>query len=80
VKVALKTPRVSLNMEEATLVAWRVQPGDSVAEGDFLYEIETEEVSNEFEASCYGVMLEHLADEGDDTPIGDDVCGIDKQD
>ncbi len=57
-----------------------MQPGDSVAEGDILYEIETEKVSNEFETPCYGVMLVHLADEGDDTPIGDDFCGIDKQD
>ncbi|MGH1478668.1 MAG: lipoyl domain-containing protein [Geminicoccales bacterium] len=57
-----------------------MQPGDNFTESDILYEIETEKVGNKVEAPCYGVMLEHLADEGDDTPISDDVCGIDKQD
>jgi len=80
VKVTLKMPRVSMNMEEGTLVAWRKQPGDSFTEGDILYEIETEKVTNEFEAPCSGKMLEHLAEEGDDVPVGDDVCRIDKQD
>ncbi|MGI9437743.1 MAG: lipoyl domain-containing protein [Geminicoccaceae bacterium] len=79
-KVTLKMPRVSMNMEEGTLVAWQKQPGDSFAEGDILYEIETEKVTSEFEAPCSGVMLEHLVEEGDDVPVGDDVCRIDKQD
>ena len=77
-KVTLKMPRLSMNMEEGTLVAWRKQPGDDFAEGDILYEIETEKVTNEYEAPCSGVMLEHLAEEGDDLLVGDDVCRIDK--
>ncbi len=76
-KVTLKMPRVSMNMEEGTLVAWRQQPGDSFTEGDILYEIETEKVTSEFEAPCFGTKLEHLAEEGDDVPVGDDVCRID---
>lgn len=79
-KVALKMPRVSMNMEEGTLVAWRVKPGNSFKTGDILYEIETEKVTNEYEAPCDGVMLEHLAEEGDDVPVGDNVCRIDKHD
>ena len=68
-KVTLKMPRVSMNMEEGTLVAWRKHPGDSFAEGEILYEIETEKVTNEYEAPCSGVMLEHLVEQGDDVPV-----------
>lgn len=79
-KVTLKMPRISMNMEEGTLVAWRVQPGSSFEEGDILYDVETEKVTNEYEAPCSGVMLEHLCEEGDDVPVGDDVCRIEKAD
>ena len=79
-KVALKMPRVSMNMEEGTLVAWRVQPGEPFKEGDILYDVETEKAANEYEAPCDGVMLEHLVEEGDDVPVGDNVCRIEKND
>ena len=77
-KVTLKMPRVSMNMEEGTLVALRKQPGEIFGEGDILYEIETEKVTSEYEAPCAGTMLEHLVDEGDDVPVGDDVCRIER--
>jgi pyruvate/2-oxoglutarate dehydrogenase complex dihydrolipoamide acyltransferase (E2) component len=78
VNVTLKMPRVSMNMEEGTLVARRKQPGENFAEGDILYDIKTEKVTSEYETPCSGVMLEHLADEGDDVPVGDDVRRINK--
>ena len=78
-KVALKMPRVSMNMEEGTLTAWRVQPGETFAEGEILYELETEKATSEYEAPVAGTMLEHLASEGDDIPVGDAVCRIEKR-
>lgn len=77
-KVALKMPRIGMNMEEGTIVAWRVKPGESFKEGDPLYDVETEKVTNEFEAPCDGTMLEHLAAEGDNVPVGDSVCRIER--
>lgn len=79
-KTTLKMPRIGMNMEEGTLVTWQVQPGENFKEGDVLYEIETEKVTNEYEAPCNGVMLEHLASEGDNIPVGDNVCKIEKTD
>ena len=79
-KVALKMPRVSMNMEEGTLTAWHKQPGEQFSEGDVLYEIETEKVTSEYEAPCSGVMLQHLAEEGDEVPVGENVCRIEKAD
>lgn len=75
-KVTLKMPRVSMNMEEGTVAAWRKQPGDSFATGEILYDIETEKATSEVEAPCDGVMLEHLAAEGDEVAVGDPVCRI----
>ena len=77
-KITLKMPRISMNMEEGTLVAWRVGPGERFGEGDILYDVETEKVTSEYEAPCAGTMLEHLAEEGDDVPVGDGVCRIEK--
>lgn len=77
-KVALKMPRISMNMEEGRLVTWRVQPGEKFSEGDILYEVETEKATSEYEAPCNGVMLEHLVDEGDDVPVLDNVCRIEQ--
>ena len=79
-KVSLKMPRIGMNMEEGTLVSWQVQPGDSFRRGDVLYEIETEKVTNGYEAPCDGVMLEHFVEAGSDVPVGDDVCRIEKSD
>ena len=75
-KVVLKMPRVSMNMEEGTVAAWRRLPGEAFAAGDILYDIETEKATSEVEAPCDGVMLEHLVPEGDEAPVGDPVCRI----
>jgi len=50
VKVTLKLARVGMNMEEATIVKWLKQPGQSFKVGESLYEIETEKVNQEIAA------------------------------
>jgi len=76
-KVTLKLPRVSMNMEEAVVTTWRVKPGQSFAQGQILYEIETEKVTSEIEAPCDGDLLEIVAEEGAELEVGDPVCRID---
>lgn len=73
-RVTIKLPRLGMQMEEATVTRFCVQPGKSFAAGDPLYEIETEKVTNEIEATDAGVMVEHLVEEGDDVEVGDAVC------
>jgi pyruvate/2-oxoglutarate dehydrogenase complex dihydrolipoamide acyltransferase (E2) component len=63
-----------MQMEEATVVRFCVQPGESFRAGDPLYEIETEKVENEVEATADGVMVEHCCTEGDDVEVGAPVC------
>jgi pyruvate/2-oxoglutarate dehydrogenase complex dihydrolipoamide acyltransferase (E2) component len=78
-KVVLKLPRISMNMQEGTLVAWRVAPGASFEAGDVLYEVETEKVTSEVTAPCSGVLLEVLAEAGSDLEVGDPVCRIEQR-
>ena len=53
-KVTLKLNRVGMTMEEATLLAWSVKPGDEFSKDDVLYEIETEKVAQEVTAPVSG--------------------------
>ena len=75
-KAALKLPRISMNMEEGTIVAWRKQPGDAFAQGEILYEIETEKATQEVEAPCDGRLLEILVQEDETVEVGAEVCRI----
>lgn len=75
-KAALKLPRISMNMEEGTIVAWRKQPGESFSQGEILYEIETEKATQEVEAPCDGRLVEILVPEGETVEVGAEVCRI----
>ena len=75
-KVVLKLPRVSMNMEEATITGWRKQPGDSFVVGEPLYSIETEKSATDVEAPCSGTLLEILAPEGANAEAGAPVCRV----
>ena len=75
-KIQLKLPRVGMNMEEANIVAWHKAPGDSFTSGEALYEFETEKVTQSFEASAEGRLLEIRVAEGEDAQVGDVVCVV----
>lgn len=75
-KITLKLPRLSLNMQEATLTQWLKSPGESFAEGDQIYAIETEKVVTEVEAPCAGVLLEIFVAEGSEVEVGAPVCRV----
>ncbi len=75
-KATLKLARVGMTMEEATVVRWAKQPGETFVEGEVLYEIETEKVTQEVEAPGNGSLVEILAPEGAEIAVGDDVCVV----
>ena len=74
--VSLKLPRFGTNMEEATIVKWYKQPGDSFKAGEALYDIETEKVTTEVEAPCDGRLLAIVAKEESIVDVGGVVCKI----
>ncbi len=74
--VSLKLPRFGMNMEEATIAKWHKQPGDAFAQGDPLYDIETEKVTTEVTAPCAGSLLEILAQVDAIIEVGGAVCKV----
>lgn len=77
-RVVLKLPRLSMNMQEGTVVGWRLVPGAAFKAGDVLYEVETEKVTSEVTAPCDGTLLEILAEAGSELEVGDPVCRIEQ--
>lgn len=66
-----------MNMQEATIVKWHKQPGDTFSKGDVIYEIETEKVTQEIEADRDGTLLEILVPEQTEAQVGGAVCVVD---
>jgi pyruvate/2-oxoglutarate dehydrogenase complex dihydrolipoamide acyltransferase (E2) component len=79
-RVKVKLPKIGMTMEEATVVRFCRQPGEHFQRGDPIYEIETEKISQEVEATADGVMLEHSVSEGDNVGVGEYVCVVDTAD
>ena len=73
-KVSLRMPRLSMNMEEGVIVQWHRSVGDRIAKGEALYTVETEKASADVEAPFNGVVSAILAEVGASVPVGDHVC------
>jgi pyruvate/2-oxoglutarate dehydrogenase complex dihydrolipoamide acyltransferase (E2) component len=76
-KVSVKLVRVGMNMEEATVTKWRKRPGEFFRTGDILYEIETEKVTQEVEATGDGKLIEVSVPEGEVAKVGQQLCVVD---
>ena len=73
-------PKMGDAMEEGTLLRWLKQPGDEVAVGDPIAEIETDKVTLEIEAADGGVLSQTLVAEGAVVPIGTAIATIGEED
>ena len=63
-------PKWGLTMEDGTVVAWYVDEGDHVVQGEAIAEVETEKVENDLEAPCAGVVAQILVDEDETVDVG----------
>ena len=70
-------PRLSDTMEEGAISTWHKHPGDAVAVGDVLVEIETDKAVMEYEAYQAGVLSEILVPEGQNADIGAPIALLD---
>jgi pyruvate dehydrogenase E2 component (dihydrolipoamide acetyltransferase) len=57
-------PALSPTMTSGNIGAWQKQPGDSLAPGDVLVEIETDKAQMDFEFQEEGVLAKILKDTG----------------
>jgi pyruvate dehydrogenase E2 component (dihydrolipoamide acetyltransferase) len=63
-------PILGADMTAGTLVAWRKQPGDRVARGDIIAEVETEKGLIDVEVFVSGVLERILVEPGATVPTG----------
>ncbi|TDC58362.1 2-oxo acid dehydrogenase subunit E2 [Actinomadura sp. KC345] len=69
-------PRLSDTMEEGVISSWQKQPGDEIAVGDVLVDIETDKAVMEYEAYEDGVLDKILVAEGETAAIGAPIAVI----
>ncbi|HEX5634579.1 MAG TPA: biotin/lipoyl-containing protein, partial [Gemmatimonadales bacterium] len=67
---------LSPTMEEGRLVEWKKQPGESVAVGDVLAEVETDKAVMELVARAGGSLLRHVVAPGTTVPVGEPLAYI----
>ncbi len=61
-------PKLGLTMTEGTVSKWLKAEGDAVREGEPLFEVETDKLTNTIEAAAGGVLLKIAAAEGSEVP------------
>jgi pyruvate dehydrogenase E2 component (dihydrolipoamide acetyltransferase) len=65
-----------MDQDTGTLVRWIKQPGEMVAQGEPIMEIETDKALVEVEATASGVLGNVTAFEGDEIPVGQVIARI----
>ena len=69
-------PALELAQETGKVLRWLKAPGDPVAKGEAIAEIETDKVTIELEAPASGILGELAAQEGDVVPVGQAIATI----
>jgi pyruvate dehydrogenase E2 component (dihydrolipoamide acetyltransferase) len=69
-------PALGMAMTEALLAAWLKEPGDAVAAGEPIAEIETDKATMELESPATGMLGKHLFAAGSMVPVAGLVCRV----
>jgi pyruvate dehydrogenase E2 component (dihydrolipoamide acetyltransferase) len=62
-------PKWGLEMREGTITAWLVEEGTQIRVGQPIVDIETDKISNTYEAGDAGLLRRRVAHEGDTLPV-----------
>ncbi|TQM93940.1 biotin/lipoyl-containing protein [Roseinatronobacter monicus] len=69
-------PQLGMAQDAGKIVSWLKSPGDKVAKGDALFEVETDKATMEVEAQANGYLTHVTAAEGEDVPVGQAIARI----
>ncbi len=69
-------PALGMAQDSGLIVAWHKSPGDSVDEGDVLFEVETDKATMEVEAQGSGFLTDVSAQAGESVPVGQTIALI----
>lgn len=75
-ELALTMPKMSMTMEEGTMVAWLKQPGEAVRAGEPVCEVATDKVDMEVESPFDGVLARIVAEVGEVLPVGETIAFV----
>ena len=75
----INMPKLAPEMESGVLCAWLKEEGESVAVGEPLFEIETNKVVNQVEATTSGVLKKQLVEEGDTVGVDTAVAVVEAE-
>lgn len=63
-------PSLGADMDEGTLLEWKVKPGDAVKKGDILAVVDTTKAAIDVESWVEGIVHELVAQPGETVPVG----------
>ena len=69
-------PKLSDTMEEGKILRWLKKPGEHVAVGDVLAEVETDKADMELESEAEGVLGKILVEEGGSVAVGQAIAQL----
>lgn len=69
-------PQLGMAQDAGKIVSWFKTPGDAVARGDALFEVETDKATMEVEAQAAGYLTHVTAQAGEDVPVGQPIARI----
>ncbi|MGX1498036.1 pyruvate/2-oxoglutarate dehydrogenase complex dihydrolipoamide acyltransferase (E2) component [Labrenzia sp. MBR-25] len=69
-------PALGMAQDSGQLLAWHKKPGEAVAAGDVLFEVETDKAAMEVEAQKEGYLTDVSAEAGSDVPVGQVIAMI----
>ena len=73
---AITMPKWGLTMKQGKITKWFKQEGDSVQQGEELFEVETEKITNKVEAAASGILFQIVVPAGTTVPVGSIVAVI----
>ena len=73
-------PNLGYDTESGKIVSWLKSIGDSVARGEPIAEVETDKATVEMESMQNGVLVEIVAVEGAEVPIGEVIAYLETRD
>jgi len=78
-RVEVRVPQLPESVQDATLQGWRKQPGQAVAKGEVLVELETDKVVLEVPAVEAGVLMDVLRSQGEVVQGGQTLAVIETE-
>jgi pyruvate dehydrogenase E2 component (dihydrolipoamide acetyltransferase) len=74
--IKVKIPKMGMTTEEVDVVALHVKPGDRIAPGMPLAEVESEKTTMVIEAEVEGIVREIFVEAGAESAVGNVICSV----